>query len=90
MDPKSRSSEITIGTEIDGVIRVIPSLWMTSSGIKQFNIYPYNDKDAAKAAMAYMKENNVVFPEHEDFDYQKRSEKGGAFSGPPLAKDKNK
>lgn len=85
MDPKSRSSEITIGTEIDGVIRVIPSLWMTSSGIKQ-----YNDKDSSKAAMAYMKENNVVFPEHKDFNYQKRSGKGGAFSGPPLAKDKNK
>lgn len=58
---------------------------MTSSGIKQ-----YNDKDSSKAAMSYMKENNVVFPEHKNFNYQERSGKGGAFSGLPLAKDKNK
>ena len=82
IDPKSRSSEITIGAEIDGVTTVIPSLWMTSEGIKQFS-----DQDAAKAAKAYMKENNVIFPKHEGFDYVKRSEAGGVASG-PLARDK--
>ncbi len=82
IDPKSRSSEITIGAEIDGVIRVIPSLWMTSEGIKKFS-----EQDAAKAAKAYMKENNVIFPKHEGFDYEKRSKAGGVASG-PLAKNK--
>ena len=55
---------------------------MTSAGIKEFT-----KQNAAKAAEAYMKENNVVFPKHEGFDYEKRSKAGGVASG-PLARNK--
>ena len=52
-------------------------------------IQEFSEQDAAKAAKAYMKENNVVFPKHEGFDYEKRSKAGGVASG-PLASNKFK
>lgn len=60
---------------------------MTSMGIQEFTKPPFSKQDAVKAAKAYMKENNVVFPKHEGFDYEKRSKAGGVASG-PLARNK--